>query len=111
MPKSLGICLGDAAGIGPEVTLKALAAKFQADDTRYLLIGDDEHVRNLNRRLSLGLPLEPVNNESGTRRIQFANPLSERLPSEPAAGSPAAARAAIDCLKDGAERALRGEID
>ena len=36
----IGISLGDITGIGPEVTLKALAVEAQADDTRYLLIGD-----------------------------------------------------------------------
>ena len=36
----IGISLGDITGIGPEVTLKALAVEAKADDTRYLLIGD-----------------------------------------------------------------------
>jgi 4-hydroxy-L-threonine phosphate dehydrogenase PdxA len=35
----IAISLGDVTGIGPEVTLKALAAEAQSDDARYLLIG------------------------------------------------------------------------
>jgi 4-hydroxythreonine-4-phosphate dehydrogenase len=55
----IGISLGDMTGIGPEVTLKALAAEAGSeDDTRYLLIGDVEHVRSLNRKLGLNLSLE-----------------------------------------------------
>ncbi len=30
----LGISLGDVTGIGPEVTLKAIAAEAAADDTK-----------------------------------------------------------------------------
>jgi 4-hydroxythreonine-4-phosphate dehydrogenase len=54
----IGISLGDVTGIGPEVTLKALAADTVLDDTRYLLIGDVEHIRGLNRKLGLNLSLE-----------------------------------------------------
>ena len=45
----VGISLGDITGIGPEVTLKALATETPADETRYLLIGDAKHARALNR--------------------------------------------------------------
>jgi 4-hydroxythreonine-4-phosphate dehydrogenase len=54
----IGISLGDVTGIGPEVTLKALATEAGSDDTRYLLIGDVEHVQRLNRKLGLNLALE-----------------------------------------------------
>jgi 4-hydroxy-L-threonine phosphate dehydrogenase PdxA len=37
----LAIALGDPAGIGPEVALKALAGELSADDSRYLLIGNE----------------------------------------------------------------------
>ncbi|MDB6022692.1 MAG: hypothetical protein JWQ04_2549, partial [Pedosphaera sp.] len=33
----IGISLGDVTGIGPEVTLKALAAEAHAAEMRYLL--------------------------------------------------------------------------
>ncbi len=54
----IGISLGDPAGIGPEVTLKALAAELPADDTRYLILGDETLLRGLNARFGLNLPLE-----------------------------------------------------
>jgi 4-hydroxythreonine-4-phosphate dehydrogenase len=56
----IGISLGDVTGIGPEVTLKALAAAQGSDDTRYLLIGDVEHAQRLNRKLGLNLSLEAL---------------------------------------------------
>lgn len=60
-PARIGISLGDITGIGPEVTLKGLAEENASnDDTRYLIIGDVEHVRGLNRKLGLNLPLKVV---------------------------------------------------
>ena len=46
----IGISLGDVTGIGPEVTLKAIAAEAENDDTRYLLIGDEDSARRLNQK-------------------------------------------------------------
>ena len=55
----IGISLGDICGIGPEVTLKALATEISQDKTRYLIIGDVDHIRGLNQRLGLHLDLQP----------------------------------------------------
>jgi 4-hydroxy-L-threonine phosphate dehydrogenase PdxA len=54
----IGITLGDVTGIGPEVTLKAIAAEAKNDDTRYLLIGDADSARRLNQKPGLNLPLK-----------------------------------------------------
>jgi 4-hydroxythreonine-4-phosphate dehydrogenase len=108
---TIGISLGDITGIGPEVTLKALATEVPADDTRYLLIGDTVHVRALNQHLGLNLPLQTYGDTGAPGRISLVNPLSESLPSDLLEGSPTAARAAIAWLKEGAERCLRHELD
>ncbi|HWH71020.1 MAG TPA: 4-hydroxythreonine-4-phosphate dehydrogenase PdxA [Candidatus Sulfotelmatobacter sp.] len=107
----IGISLGDVTGIGPEVTLKALAQESQADDTRYLLIGDAEHVRALNRQLGLNLPLQTYGGRDDAGRLFVCNPLSEPLPPNLQEGSPAAARAAVAWVREGAERCLREELD
>jgi 4-hydroxythreonine-4-phosphate dehydrogenase len=109
----IAISLGDVTGIGPEVTLKALAAEAEAeqDDTRYLLIGDREHTAALGARLGLHFPLQPFSEFRGQGRFFLHNPLREPLPSRLEAGSPAAARAAVAWLADGAQRCLRHETD
>jgi 4-hydroxythreonine-4-phosphate dehydrogenase len=107
----IGISLGDLTGIGPEVTLKALATEAQADDTRYLLIGDADHTRALNRQLGLNLPLQTYGGKDAPDRISILNPLLEPLPTDLLEGSPAAARVAVASLKAGAERCLRHELD
>jgi 4-hydroxythreonine-4-phosphate dehydrogenase len=131
MTRWIGITLGDVTGIGPEVTLKALAAEPANDETRYLLIGDEGHLRRLNEKLGTGVPLETFSSydaigvqasacSSGrlkpelqptARRFFITQPFSEPLPENLPAGSPSAANAAVAALKNGARRCLRRELD
>src|SRR5262245_59415322 len=103
----IAISLGDVTGIGPEVTLKALAAERDADAARYLLLGDKDHLRRLNEKLSLDLPLRSFDSVDASDRFCIVNPVQERLPSELAPGSPTAAHAALAWLSEGAQRCLR----
>ena len=103
--------MGDVTGVGPEVTLKALAVELRGGDTHYLLIGDEDHVRRLDRQLALNLPLERQGGPGEGGRILIHQPLSEPLPPELVEGSPTAAHAAVAWLKEGAERCLRQELD
>src|SRR5438093_213958 len=107
----IGVPLGDITGIGPEVTLKALAAEAESDDARYLLIGDEEQTRELNRRLKLELPLQSYDRKEHSGRFFLHNSVTEPLPSALAPGAPEAARAAVAWLQEGAQRALQHEID
>ena len=79
---TIGICLGDITGIGPEVTLKALALETQPDHTRYLVIGDTEHTRRLNQQLGLNLPLGSYGSKNEPARVFLFDPLVESLPAD-----------------------------
>jgi 4-hydroxythreonine-4-phosphate dehydrogenase len=107
----IAISLGDVTGIGPEVTLKAVAAEAAIDETRYLLIGDSQTALRLNQQLGLNLGLERFSSASANGRSFLHNPSSESLPQNLAPGSPAAAHTALAALKDGATRCLRREMD
>jgi 4-hydroxythreonine-4-phosphate dehydrogenase len=107
----IAISLGDVTGIGPEVTLKALAAEAEQDDTRYLLIGDRDYTAAFHERLGLQWPLQPFSKFSAEGRFFLHNPLRQPLPPGLEPGSPAAARAAVAWLTDGAQRCLRHETD
>ncbi len=104
----LVIALGDPAGIGPEVALKAVAAELPRDDERYLLIGDPELIRELNARLKIGLTIE--GSPTGAARVGVqpsgcfgaGDTLKREL--QPA-------RAALAWLRHGAQLCLRGEAD
>jgi 4-hydroxythreonine-4-phosphate dehydrogenase len=107
----IAISLGDVTGIGPEVTLKALAAERGLDGTRYLLIGDGGYTAALYEKLGLQFPLQPFSEFGASGRYFLHNPLPEPLPAGLAPGSPAAAKAAVAWLTDGAQRCLNHEID
>ena len=110
MSRWLGITLGDPTGIGPEVTLKALAALPKADDDwQYLVIGDGDLLQRTNEQLGLDLRLNRFESQSTAEKYCFHNPGPE-LPGSMPQGSTTAAEAAMAALVDGAERALRKEL-
>jgi len=108
----LGITLGDVTGIGPEVTLKALAAELPNDSTRYVIVGDHGRVARMNDQLGLGLTIAPYGAAtSRPGRIFVHQPPGEPLAPELPRGSATAARAAVAWLKEAARLGLAGEID
>jgi 4-hydroxythreonine-4-phosphate dehydrogenase len=96
----LAITLGDPAGIGPEVTLKALAAEWSADDTQFVLIGDPAQMAELNSRLGLGLDLNDA--RLVVRPPDVAAPKTAR--------SPEGALFAHASLETAAQLCIRGEV-
>lgn len=96
----LAITLGDPAGIGPEVTLKALAAERPADDTQFVLVGDPAQLAELNSRLRLGL-------DFNDRRF-FVQPPDAAVAKMPRSSE--GVRFAYACLEKAAELCLRGEV-
>jgi 4-hydroxythreonine-4-phosphate dehydrogenase len=100
----LAIALGDPTGIGPEISLKAVAAELSRDDETYLLIGDEELALDLNAKLGIGLPLT----RGAEGRVRVVNP-GAKLTAKLSSGAPEAARASILWLKHGAQLCLRGE--
>ena len=107
----IGICLGDVTGIGPEVTLKAVARELEADNARYLLLGDEAWVRTEMERA--GLRLNPVrfNATDQTSRVFIDDLRTEALSTDLKPGAPEAANAAMAWLSAAADRCLRGELD
>jgi 4-hydroxythreonine-4-phosphate dehydrogenase len=114
----LAIALGDPTGIGPEVALKAVAAELARDEERYLLIGDQNLVHDLNARFNLRLEIKPFSETASVAghgsatgshaRVMITN-AGGALPANLSAGSAEAARAAVAWLKHGAQLCLRGE--
>ncbi len=111
MKNWIGISLGDVTGVGPEVSLKAVAAEAAADDYKYLLIGDENSARRLGAALNLNLPLQTYSNSDQSGKFFILNPLPAALPEKLPAGSPLAADCAVASLRAGGQRCLRGEID
>jgi 4-hydroxythreonine-4-phosphate dehydrogenase len=107
----IGISLGDVTGVGPEVTLKAVAAEAARDETRYLLIGDAAYLNRVNRQTGLDLSLKPFSSPATPGRFFVFDPLAEPLPAELRPGAAEAARASVAWLAEGGQRCLRRELD
>ncbi|HPU55866.1 MAG TPA: 4-hydroxythreonine-4-phosphate dehydrogenase PdxA [Verrucomicrobiota bacterium] len=105
----IGISLGDITGIGPEVTLEALAAELPADDTQYVILGDADILASVHA--TSGLPLPLTRSETASDRILCLNPYATPLPPNLPAGAPEAARAAVEWLREGARRCLEKRLD
>jgi 4-hydroxythreonine-4-phosphate dehydrogenase len=110
MKRRIGICLGDVTGIGPEVTLKALADEKTSADFSYLLIGDNEVIQEANRKFGVNLPLARESAQTETSRFVVCESSEPTLPVNLEPGSPLAARAAVSWLREGAQRCLRNEL-
>jgi 4-hydroxythreonine-4-phosphate dehydrogenase len=110
-PLFIGVSLGDRTGIGPEVTLKALAAEASGDDTRYLLIGDVDQTIALQRKLGLSLALTLDTGKPSADRFILFNPDASLPTADLPDGASNAARSAVAWVREGAERCLRGELD
>ncbi len=65
----IAITVGDPAGIGPEISLKALASELAQDQVRYTLFGDKTQLLGLNATLGLQLSLVPASNASKNERL------------------------------------------
>ncbi len=106
MNARIGIALGDVTGVGPEVTLKALAALPADDPAKFLVIGDEGWLAEANRRVRLSV--EPWR-EGSAARVCVLQP-ADSLPPKLRSGAPEAAQAAISWLREGAARCLRREL-
>jgi len=108
-PRLIAITIGDVTGIGPEVTLKALAAELSADNARYLLIGDEGVLLRTRKRLGLDIEWQPFTGRDQAGRVLLTNP--QPLPQNLSHGAAPAANAAIRYLTTAAELCLTRQVD
>ena len=111
----VAITLGDPGGIGPEITLKALANKQVYRCCTPVIIGIEEALYKT-KKISINYEIETINHPSniknGSKKAYLINPQNLKLKNiilgKP---NPIQAKAAIEFLKDAAVFALNKEID
>lgn len=110
----IAITMGDPAGIGGEVALKALAAILPKTKSRFLLLGDYRHWMSLSKKLKTKFPLVWVNDAELGREIQKgAAVLDMGGVKKIQWGKITAANgaAAVRYVCEGARLALAGDVD
>ncbi len=100
----IGVTMGDAAGIGPEIVLKALGRSEAANNFTAVIIGDGSHMRSVAERFGLGRVLESDN----LKLVDLGN-----LTAEPVYGRDAAetGRASAEYIEKAVAMWRAGEID
>lgn len=106
--------MGDAAGIGPEVIVKALAEKEIYDICRPVVIGDGTVMRKTLIELNSSLSIKTIENITDAQGIYGTIDLLDmkNLPGEVTRGKISAecGKAAMECIAKAAELAGSGEV-
>jgi 4-hydroxythreonine-4-phosphate dehydrogenase len=110
---SIGITMGDPAGIGPEVICKAIAGMTAAEKAATLVIGDPVFMERANQLVGAKIVFAPSDADpvpAGAVRF-LAVDAPNRDGILPGILSPDAGEAAYRCVKRGVELAQSGAID
>jgi 4-hydroxythreonine-4-phosphate dehydrogenase len=97
---AIALTLGDPAGVGPEIVLKALADPDLAPLARWIVVGDAAAVREAER--ITGHPLSHTGLHDAGVLCDFTSDMTGRL-------DPRCGRAAIEYVRIATELCLRGE--
>lgn len=111
----VGITMGDAAGVGPEVVVKTLSRKSLYDECRPLVIGDARRLELANRLVKGGVLVRSIANASQARYEPGTIDCIDLklIPADLPFGqiSPVAGDAAFRYIERAAALAQAGEID
>ena len=110
----LGITLGDPAGIGPEVTLRAIGNAALRRSVTPVLFGDLGVYRAAAKALGLKLDFAPVAAGSAAPRGAVAVRETSALAARdrrPGRASPAGGQAAYDAIVAAIDAVQAGEVD
>ena len=109
------VTMGDPAGVGPEIILKALRSGALPKKNRYLIIGDREVLKKTGRRLHGEFPLHTAGSvaEAQSRAEDFLLFEASRLPAgQVKPGQPQGrwGQAALDYVRLGAQWAMEKKV-
>lgn len=109
----IGITIGDAAGIGPEITLKAAADESVLEASRPVLIGDAAHLQRLARSLEIDVELKSFDRKSQPKRSSLEVFDAGKLPADFEIGCDQAetGRASAECIEAAVRLCRDGLID
>ncbi len=109
----VGITIGDAAGIGPEVSLKAVADEEIRSVCRPVLIGDLRSLKQTSSDLDLGLDLVPFDDENAPDPLTVEVFDTNNLPRTITVGRDDAVtgKASAECIETAVRLCQEGRID
>jgi 4-phospho-D-threonate 3-dehydrogenase / 4-phospho-D-erythronate 3-dehydrogenase len=112
---TIAISMGDPAGVGPEIIVKALADPALLPLARWVIVGDAEVWRETIAAVGIDVPAQVVarlqDAESGSSTLFLDRRQLEGVPRRVGELSAACGRAALDYVRTAALLALDGEVD
>ena len=112
MARHLAITMGDPAGIGPEIIVKAAAKlkdRLGSGDLRLLIIGSGAALRYAEQQLGVALPIPEVG-DGAWANLGFMQADREGEPIKPGSLSADGGRFAFKAVEKAVRLALAGEI-
>ncbi|HMJ08282.1 MAG TPA: 4-hydroxythreonine-4-phosphate dehydrogenase PdxA [Pyrinomonadaceae bacterium] len=111
-PPRVAITVGDPAGIGPEIVLKAIVDADVRRSSRIVLVGSETLLRSTAAQLGLSLKFKPYSTKAGDADHIFINDPGG-LPAKTAPGIESAdtGKAAALCIETAVAMWKNGEID
>ncbi|MEM1586359.1 MAG: 4-hydroxythreonine-4-phosphate dehydrogenase PdxA [Candidatus Bathyarchaeia archaeon] len=112
----IGVTIGDPAGIGPEISIRALLNDEIFEECISILIGDQSILKEVNNRLGLGAEFKSIKYPSEAKGVAgTVNVIDTGIisPEDIKVGTASAASgmASIQYIVRAVEHALRGEIN
>jgi 4-hydroxythreonine-4-phosphate dehydrogenase len=107
---ALALTIGEPAGIGCDITLKAWAVRRERDLPPFYLIADPDHVAARAQQIGIRIPLETVTPEQASARFDSALPvvpLEQRATAAPGCPDDSSAAASLASIR----RAARDVVD
>jgi len=107
----IAVTMGDPAGIGPELLIKAYAARRQTMSPAFFVLADPAFMQTVAQRISVGIAIAATSPENATRIFESALPvvpLVNRVVAEPGRGDPANAPAIIESITRAVEYVNHG---
>ena len=112
--RHLAITMGDPAGIGPEIIVKACAklrSRLEASDLKLLVIGSGRAFEQANRQLGAGLDVARVGiDDADWPNLSFLQADEEGTPIEPGVMSADGGRFSYKGVEQGVRLALSGRV-
>jgi 4-hydroxythreonine-4-phosphate dehydrogenase len=111
VPEALALTMGEPAGIGPELALKAWLARDTAGLAPFFVVGPPEHFRDLAQRLALPVPVMAVAPEQAAATFRLALPIVPidlAVIGKPGHPNVADAPAVIQSIRSAVEHVLAG---
>ena len=109
---TLVVTMGDPAGIGPEIVVRALASPAIKRTARLLVAGDPEIMERAAKRARARVRFEPAGGDGALSGIPIVVSSQDGWRAiEPGRGSAASGRMAARAIEAAAELALQGGVD